>query len=246
MERLEFEKMFREERSNWWYLARRRITVGYVKGVWRNGSNLKILDLATACGSNFEYFGEFGKVIGTDISSESLKFCRMSGFSPFVQADAQKLPFLESSFDLVLGLDCLEHFEDDGGVIKQVYGILKQGGRFIVTVPAYMQLWSEHDEAYHHRRRYTRGELVKKLHEHGFEVEFCSYWTFSLLPSVYIFRAIKRHLGGNGSPKSDFFFKLPSIIEKSLATIQFLEAMVIKHRISFPCGVNLFCGAIKR
>ncbi len=246
MELQEFEKIYQEERSNWWYLSRQRITLDYVGNLYKHDSSLKILDLASACGANFEHFGRFGKIIGTDISSESLRFCQMSGFSPFVQADAQNLPFLENSFDMVLGLDCLEHFEDDGEVIRQVYGILKGGGRFIVTVPAYMQLWSAHDEAYHHRRRYTKNELIQELTEHGFDIEFCTYWTFSLLPPLYIFRAIRRNLGGNGTPKSDFFLKFPVIVEKLLATIQFLESVVIKHRVSLPCGVNLFCGAIKR
>ena len=59
----------------------------------------------------------------------------MNGLATLVQGDAQNLPFLKDSFGLVLGLDCLEHFDDDRGVIGHVYRILGNGGRFIIDLP---------------------------------------------------------------------------------------------------------------
>jgi SAM-dependent methyltransferase len=246
MELNEFEKMYQDQRRHWWYLSRQRIITDYIKRFYFNDSNLRILDIASACGANLGYFSKFGKVIGTDISPESLKFCRINDSSLFVQGDAHNLPFVDNSFDIALGIDCLEHFENDTEVVGQIYRLLKSGGRFVITVPAYMQLWSTHDEAFHHLRRYTVSEVRKILITNGFNVEFSTYWTFSLLPLVYVFRKIGRYLGKDQDSKSDFFFKLPTLIEKCLSLVQYLESVPIKYGLPFPCGVNLFCVAIKK
>lgn len=246
MEISEFEKMYQDDRHHWWYLSRQRIIINYMKRFYCKDSNLRILDLASACGANLDYFSKYGKVIGTDISPESLKFSKMNDSSLFVQGDAHNLPFVNNSFDLVLGIDCLEHFENDTEVIWQIHQLLKSGGRFVVTVPAYMQLWSKHDEAFHHLRRYTASKIREILVANGFTLEFCTYWTFSLLPLLYVFRKAKRYLRCNDNAKSDFFLKLPVLIEKCLSLIQYLESVPVKYGFSFPCGANLFCVAIKR
>jgi len=246
MEQIEFEKMYQDDRSHWWYLSRQRIIINYMKRLNYEDTNLRILDLACACGANLDYFSKYGKIIGIDISSESLKFSKMNGSSLLVQGDAHNLPFDNNSFDLALGIDCLEHFKNDTEVIGQVYRLLKREGRFVVTTPAYMQLWSVHDEAYHHLRRYTASKIREILVTNGFTVEFCTYWTFYLLPLLYVFRKIRKLFRLNENAKSDFFFKLPALIEKCLSLVQYLESVPIKYGFPFPCGVNLFCVAIKK
>ena len=246
MEQTELMKMYLDDRFNWWYLSRQRIINNYVKRHYCKDSNIRILDLASACGANTDFFSKYGKVIGTDISPESFKFSKMRSSSLLVQGDAHNLPFVNNSFDLVLGIDCLEHFENDTEAICQVYRLLKSGGRFVVTVPAYMQLWSMHDEAFDHLRRYTASRIRKIFVANGFTVEFCTYWTFSLLPLLYVFRKVRRHLRCNDNVQSDFFTKLPALIEKGLSLVQYLEYVPIKYGLPFPCGVNIFCVAIKK
>ena len=54
-------------------------------------------------------------------------------------------------------LDVLEHIEDDAGALAAARDALAPGGRLLLTVPAMPCLWSRHDEANCHFRRYTRG-----------------------------------------------------------------------------------------
>ncbi|MFS8585198.1 MAG: methyltransferase domain-containing protein [Acidimicrobiia bacterium] len=64
------------------------------------------------------------------------------------------------TFDLVLLLDVLEHIDDDAGFLdRSVLPHLAEGALVVVSVPAYQRLFSSHDEALDHRRRYSPGRL---------------------------------------------------------------------------------------
>ncbi|NIV14935.1 MAG: methyltransferase domain-containing protein, partial [Aliifodinibius sp.] len=45
------------------------------------------------------------------------------------------LPYRDSSFDIVISIDCLEHMEDPLTFTKELHRITKHGGRVIITVP---------------------------------------------------------------------------------------------------------------
>ena len=78
-----------------------------------------------------------------------------------VRGDARSLPFPDESFDLVMSTDMWEHIEEDDQVAARgVPGAAVPGGRLLVAVPAGMDLWSGHDVALGHVRRYERAELV--------------------------------------------------------------------------------------
>ncbi|HEX5365128.1 MAG TPA: methyltransferase domain-containing protein [Acidimicrobiales bacterium] len=64
------------------------------------------------------------------------------------------------SFDLVLLLDVLEHVEDDARFLDgSVLPHLAPDGLLVVTVPAYQRLYSSHDRALGHHRRYSPARL---------------------------------------------------------------------------------------
>ena len=88
-----------------------------------------------------------------------------------LRADATKLPVADESLDLVVAFDVLEHLEDDVSAAKGIFNALRPGGLFVVAVPADPKLWSAHDEAVGHVRRYTRPTLTALLAGAGFEME---------------------------------------------------------------------------
>lgn len=243
----EFEKIFKIEQSNWWYLSRKRITQEWVRREAGSRNDLKILDIASACGMNFLYFGHLGRIVGVDISSESIAFCRKRGIENVIQADATKLPFEENSFDAILAFDALEHFEDDRLALRGFYKVLKPGGKLFINAPALMALWSPHDIAFHHMRRYSASEIKEKLEDCGFMALRMSYWSCFLMPFVYLLRKGRNSFYAKKIPqKSDFFIPLPSFIEKILDGIQRFELWFIKKGINFPFGVSLICSAYKK
>jgi SAM-dependent methyltransferase len=97
-----------------------------------------------------------------------------------LRADARRLPFPDATFDVVITSEVLEHIQDDVAAISEMVRVLKPGGRFAATVPAWMPEvvnWKLSDE-YHapksvggHVRIYSRTELRAKLRAAGLEVD---------------------------------------------------------------------------
>ena len=72
--------------------------------------------------------------------------------------------------------------------VQEVHRVLAPGGRFLVAVPADPNLWSEHDVAVDHVRRYTRTTLRGVLERGGFEVTSMTSWNVLLRPVVALRR----------------------------------------------------------
>jgi len=97
-----------------------------------------------------------------------------------LRADARRLPFADATFDIVITSEVLEHIGDDVAAIAEMVRVLKPGGRFAATVPAWFPElinWKLSDE-YHapkavggHVRIYTRTELRAKLASAGLDVD---------------------------------------------------------------------------
>ena len=74
-------------------------------------------------------------------------------------ATPMSTPPASATIDIVTAMDVLEHTDDDLAALRELRRVCKPGGLLLATVPAYGFLWSEHDEALKHRRRYTAHEL---------------------------------------------------------------------------------------
>ncbi len=98
----------------------------------------------------------------------------------------------ESDADLVLMMDVLEHVEDDVGLVCEYADKVAYGTRFIVTVPAFMWLWSGHDIFLAHFRRYTLAGIEDVLRAAGLTVDRGCYFYASLLPLVALARRAER------------------------------------------------------
>ena len=77
-----------------------------------------------------------------------------------IRADARFLPFPSAGLDLVVAFDILEHIEEDHLAAAEIRRVLRPGGTALIAVPADMRLWSAHDEAVGHVRRYDRAGLL--------------------------------------------------------------------------------------
>jgi SAM-dependent methyltransferase len=73
-------------------------------------------------------------------------------------------------FDVLTLLDVLEHVEDDASLLRGLAGSVRPGGHVLVSVPAWPALFSRHDVALKHFRRYAPRELAALLDVTGLEV----------------------------------------------------------------------------
>jgi hypothetical protein len=94
--------------------------------------------------------------------------------------------------DSFLFLDVLEHVDNDLEFLEQYVREAPIGSLFVLTVPAFMSLWSDHDVFLEHRRRYRLNEIVAVVESSGLVVTKKRYLFGSIFPLVWIFRKLRR------------------------------------------------------
>jgi SAM-dependent methyltransferase len=101
---------------------------------------------------------------------------------PVIRADARHLPVPAERLDLVTAFDVLEHIEEDHEAAAEIRRVLRPGGTVLIAVPADMKLWSAHDEAVGHVRRYDRAGLLDLVEKAGLVVDELWSWNVLLRP----------------------------------------------------------------
>ena len=91
-------------------------------------------------------------------------------------------------------LDVLEHVEDDNHFLSSIYDKMPKGGRIILTVPAFMSLWSSEDVKLGHFRRYSRKDLCNQLESNGFRVLYSNYFFSFLFIPIWLIRVLMEKL----------------------------------------------------
>ena len=142
--------------------------------------------------------------------------------------------FPAGHYDLVALLDVLEHVTDDSAALAAIRGRLKPGGALLVTVPANRWMWSAHDVAHHHHRRYRRGEIAALAREAGLEVELLTHFNTVLFPLIAAARiagkALKRESADDSMP--------PAPLNAALKGLFGIERHLV-GRLPLPFGVSL-------
>ncbi len=158
MEQEEYASMNILEQDHWWFKAKRhflRLALEH-NGVRASEGSLRALDVGCGTGAVLLELSELGFAAeGLDMSPLAKSFCEKKG-QRVTLGEATALPFPDASFDVVTALDMIEHVDNDEQVMKELYRVVKPGGTIVVTVPAHPSLWSYHDVALHHKRRYTK------------------------------------------------------------------------------------------
>lgn len=86
-------------------------------------------------------------------------------------------------FDMGLLCDVIEHVEDDRGLLAELSNRLVPGGKLLITVPAFQALFTRHDVALRHYRRYSLAQLELAVTDGGYRLQRSGYLFGSLLPA---------------------------------------------------------------
>ncbi len=78
-------------------------------------------------------------------------------------------------FDTVMLINVLEHTNDDAGALRRAHQLLEPRGRVVIFVPADKSLYGSMDEGIGHTRRYEKDELIARVREAGFTLEYASH-----------------------------------------------------------------------
>ncbi len=242
MQAEEYARMFQYEGDYWWFVGRRRLVLELLKLYPYEGL---ILDAGCGTGAMLcelerlsPYKGGGGSafsVVGVDLEFQALRYARQRGSFPLIQARLEGLPFPAETFGLVAALDVLEHLPDEMPALHEIRRVLKPGGVAVFTVPAYAWLWSKHDVALHHYRRYTARALRERLLSAHFEILKLSYSVMLMFLPIVLFRWIDRL---RPTPPSATVVPVPSFLNRWLMRLQGFEAKLIRY-LNLPFGVSL-------
>ena len=247
MEASEYRTIFEAEERHFWFCGSRRIIMDWVDkalGDMSARQRATVLDVGAGTGGVLAMLQQRGEAWGVEWSPEGAAFIGDRGLR-VVRAGLPCLPFRDSAFDLAVSLDVFEHVLDDQAAMAEVRRVLRPGGRLIATVPALRWLWSEHDEALHHHRRYHLPEFRQRLEAAGFTVQRLSYYNTLLLPPIVATRLAGRlrgrRRGEQGPPTSDVAIP-PAPINRALAAIFGAEVHLLQ-RVRLPVGASLIVDA---
>ena len=248
-----FKALVEIEDRHFWFRARNRVLSAVVGDLasalprpYRvlevgcgNGNTLRMLE--AACSGS--------ALVGMDLFAEGLHYARQRSSALLVRGRLEMVPF-KVRFHLVGMFDVLEHMEDDGAALANVYKLLETRGVLIVTVPAHQRLWSRFDEESHHYRRYELAELDARLKAAGFAVEYLTLFMAPLYPLARIGRKVsdmisnaKRYLGWPVATALANEIRIRPGINELLTRTLSAEAGLIVRRRRLPFGTSVLAVA---
>lgn len=244
-----YKEYYHLERSNWWFTARLEILKSQIEVLFPNQTNLKILNIGVATGATSVMLEKFGTVKSIEYDEVCFNFVKENLKIDIEQGTILDLKFEENSFNLVCAFDVVEHVENDQLAVNEMIRVCKKNGFVFVTVPAFMQLWSKHDEVNYHFKRYVSSTLNPLFNNELGTVFYSSYFNSILFIPIYLVRFISNKFpklfkrDGSGSDHS--MFEL-GFLNKVLYAIFYAENILLKRFIKLPFGVSLMLSFKKK
>jgi SAM-dependent methyltransferase len=183
--------------------------------------------------------GSFGTVDGLEVDDEARTVAEKRLGKTVLSAPLPGLKGLKrGSYDLIAALDVIEHIDDDKAALAAIAERLKPGGKLLATVPAHQWMWSAHDTANHHKRRYSKKALRELFEGSPLKLEKMGYFNSLLFPL-----AIAARGAGKLTGRDDSDDKLPPRPVNALFEKVFELERYLVGRLPLPPGLSLFAVA---
>ncbi|MFZ4286382.1 class I SAM-dependent methyltransferase [Variovorax sp. HJSM1_2] len=147
-----------------------------------------------------------------------------------------------SNADLVLLMDVLEHVDDDVGLLTDYVSKVAKGTYFLISVPAFKFLWSEHDVFLEHKRRYRLSQIENVAQSSGLTVKHGAYYFGAVFPIAATVRLVGNLFHKESTqPRSQLKMHQP-MVNATLAALSNAELPLMKkNRLA---GLTAFCLAV--
>lgn len=235
MDRAIYDRMAEIDGAHWWFVARRRIIATLIEQQARPPANARILEVGCGTGSNIGLLQHYGRVeaIEPDDQARALAAARtgapiQGGLLP------DGVTLADGAFDLIVLLDVLEHIPGDREALASLVPKLAPGGSILVTVPAAPWMWSAHDVAHHHQRRYTMAALRQVFADSGLRIRHATHFNTLLFPLIAAARLAGKLTGREGGDDA----MPPPAVNKVLKGLFGAERHWV-GRHAFPFGVSI-------
>jgi SAM-dependent methyltransferase len=229
--------MLEVDERHWWYRGRRRIVRAELDRLPVPAA-ATVLDAGCGSGRTLQELTGYGEVHGIELDPDAAAYAGSKGYGEVRVGRLEQLPWGDDAFDLITCLDVIEHTPDDRVTLSELRRVSKPGGWLLVTVPAYQALWSLHDAANHHYRRYGRRALRHAAVETGWRIHRVTSFNSILLPPAAVVRLAQR----GRRPDTDYTPQLelgPTWLNEMLERPLRLEARWLARGGTLPAGLSL-------
>jgi SAM-dependent methyltransferase len=156
------------------------------------------------------------------------------------EASITALPFADASFDAVASIDVICQVDNPEVAIAEFFRVLRPGGTVVINVPAYMWMWSYHDDTVHTKHRYVRSEVAGLLRAGGFALEKLTHWNALPFPLVWAKRKIF-----NGANDTSDVKDYPAPIDAMFRGLMAIEHAWLRMGGAWAWGTSVFAVARK-
>lgn len=243
MNEQEYHRMRAVEDGSWWFVGKRFLVETLIRRAVPVGRGTRILDVGCGTGATLAMLAKLGDPVGSDVAPAALRLAAERKTALLCASDAQRLAFADGAFQVVTALDVIEHLDNPVGSLREMRRVCAPGGAVVITVPAHPFLWSDHDVALAHRRRYTTRLLREHVAAAGLQVERVSYGYAAFFLPALVLRRARRLCHGSRPPTADLG-RTASPVNALLTAYMRLEARVLGVA-GLPVGTSLLCVARK-
>ncbi len=227
------------DEHHWWYRGRRRVIRAELDRL-PLPIHARVLDAGCGSGRTLVELADYGgEVSGIELNTDAAQLARNRGLGEVQVGRLEELPWDEGTFDLITCLDVIEHVPDDVAALVELRRVARSGGWLLVTVPAYQALWSRHDEANHHYRRYSRPSLRAAARSAGWQIERVSSFNSLLLAPAAAVRLAQRRMPRAQNGYSNDLDLGPAWLNDVLERPLALEASWLARGRTLPMGLSL-------
>lgn len=249
MEFEEYRIMHDAEDVHWWYRGLRGVMWALLDLERARSHQPKILDAGCGTGGNLLNLAQSGftGAVGFDFSSAALHFCKERGLENVCESSLMAIPFPAGAFDIVISCDVVNDagLPNEMQALREIYRVLKPGGRVFLNLPAYTFLRGEHDRATSVVRRYTAASISRKLEQAGFKVRGATHWNMFLFPIVLAVRLLSRLRGVDSDKEARSDIKVPATAINALLTGVLKIERALLTRINLPLGSSVAVVAVR-
>ena len=241
MDRAVYDRMEAAEAEHWWFVGRRAVLDALVRRHCALPAGARVLEAGCGTGGNLAMLSEYGRLDAFEYDADARAVASQKGgiaVQPGALPDDISAP--DGAYDLIALFDVLEHIEQDVASLTALGSKLAPQGRLLISVPAMPWLWSHHDVAHHHFRRYTRRSLRQAIEDAELEVASIGYFNTFLFPAAVGQRMVQK-ITGSQAPAD----QIPAPwLNRTLAAIFQAERHVI-GRLPMPFGLSLYAVATR-
>ena len=216
-----FELQASLEESHWWFVGRRTILRALLATVLPPGSGATVIDIGCGTGGNLGALGEGYRCIGLEPAPAALAIARkrFPAVNFIAGADPALIAPQATARTLFLLNDVLEHVADDFLFFSQLLAVMPAGAQLLLTVPANPALWSPHDLALAHYRRYDEARLRMVWRELPVRERLLTPYNARLYPLVRLRRAWAQLAGASSGSRGTDLSLPPAPLNRLLTSL---------------------------